>query len=180
MTNDTKTIAALLQDIAKARSEYISLVDSINEDQAAHKISADTWNIIDITEHLFWAEQGAIYGMWKTLLAIRNGSAEKTYSSIHQNWTIEKIIEHTWKEKEEVPAVAAPRLGGTLRFWAASLSNLQQVLESFGNDLQMEELRLIAHPHPISGAMDFHQRLEFLRFHIQRHFLQVQTILHQL
>ena len=33
-------------------------------------------------------------------------------------------------------------------------------------------LRVIAHEHPISGELDFHQRLEFLRFHIERHHLQ--------
>ena len=53
----------------------------------------------------------------------------------------------------------------------------------FGNhelDLKENELRLQAHPHPISGPMDFHQRLEFLRFHINRHKDQVSSLLNEM
>ena len=50
---------------------------------------------------------------------------------------------------------------------------VSNILEAFGHDIRDDELRILAHPHPISGAMDFHQRLEFLRFHIDRHRDQV-------
>ncbi|MBV8391531.1 MAG: DinB family protein [Mucilaginibacter sp.] len=176
MTNNGK-VSQLISEVATARNSYISLIENINEPYASVRPAEGQWCMVDTTEHLFWAEQGAIYGMWKILYAIRNGTAERTYESAHKDWSIEKIIAETWKEKEQVPAVAAPRLGGTLAFWKSSLSNLQQVLEAFGNDIQDDELRLQAHPHPISGAMDFHQRLEFLRFHIQRHQGQVESII---
>jgi hypothetical protein len=73
--------------------------------------------------------------------------------------------------------VAAPRLGGPLAFWKESLHSLQAVLEAFGQDLREDELRLQAHPHPISGAFDFQQRIELLRFHIERHQEQVSQLL---
>ena len=174
------TIAQLIHDVAVARNEFIARIENVNEQQAACKSSAAEWSITDNTEHLFWAEQGGIYGMWKTLYAIRDGKAARTYESDHKEWSVEKIIAQTWKEKEQVPAVAAPRLGGTLVFWRLSLANLQPLLEAFGNELKEDELRLQAHPHPISGAMDFQQRIEFLRFHIQRHRGQVQSIIDKL
>ncbi|MGH2565723.1 MAG: hypothetical protein ACRDE5_14500, partial [Ginsengibacter sp.] len=90
---------------------------------------------------------------------------------------VEEIIQLTWKAKEQVPAVAAPRLGGLLSFWKSSLKSLQKVLEEFGQDLGDDELRIQAHPHPISGPMDFHQRLEFIRFHINRHGDQVRRLI---
>ena len=170
-------VAKLIEDVSTARKNYLAQVDSISEERAQWKPNADEWNMVEITEHLFWAEQGAIFGMWKTIRAIRDGKVECKYESDHKNMSIEKIIELTWKEKEQVPAVAAPRLGGTLSFWSASLKSLQVVLEAFGRDLKDDELRIIAHPHPISGAMDFHQRLEFLRFHIDRHKKQVATLM---
>ena len=37
-------------------------------------------------------------------------------------------------------------------------------------------LRVIAHAHPISGELDFHQRLEFLRYHIDRHIYNKRNI----
>ena len=135
------------------------------------------WNVIENTEHLFWAEHGGIYGMWKTLHAIREGNYERTFASIHKDMPIEQVIALTWKEKEEVPAVAAPRLGGTLAFWKSSFNSLQEILRAFGGDLQEGELRVQAHPHPLSGALDFQQRLEFLRFHIDRHRGQVSRLM---
>lgn len=133
--------------------------------------------MIEITEHLFWAEQAGIYGMWKTLHAIRDGKMIRTYDSNHKNMTIEQIIDSTWRPKEKVSAVAAPRFGGPFSFWKSSLMSLQDVLEAFAQDLQEDELRLQAQPHPISGALDFHQRFEFLRFHIDRHSEQISQIL---
>lgn len=47
--------------------------------------------------------------------------------------------------------------------------SFQSIIETCGNDLQDDEFCLQAHPHPISGAVDFQQqRSEILRFHIQR------------
>ena len=173
-------VAKLIEDVATARNSYLKQIESVSEETAQWKPNPDEWNIVEITEHLFWAEQGAIFGMWKTIKAIRNGKADRRFESDHQGMSIEKIIKLTWKEKEQVPAVAAPRMGGALSFWSASFKSLQSVLKEFGHDLKDDELRLLAHPHPISGAMDFQQRLEFLRFHINRHKGQVSALLEKM
>lgn len=167
------TTQSLITDVGIARRQYLDVILSITESEASWKPASDVWNVIEITEHLFWAEQGAIYGMWKTLQSIRDGIMQRNFDSVHKNLPIGKIIEQTWKPKEVVPAVAAPRLGGTLAFWRASLKSLQPILEEFGSVIKDEELRLQAHPHPISGALDFQQRIEFLTFHIHRHRDQV-------
>lgn len=174
------TIEKLIQDVSAERKLYLDQLINISEMQAQWKPAAEVWNITEITEHLFWAEQGGILGMWKTLQGIRAGKIERTYESIHQNLPVSDIIALTWQPKEIVPAVAAPRLGGPLLFWTLSLHGLQELLHAFGQDLQENELRLQAHPHPISGAMDFQQRLEFLSFHIRRHKAQVAAILAQI
>jgi hypothetical protein len=171
------TIQKLIQDASTARTQYLDKIADVTEVQARWKPDPEVWNIIEITEHLFWAEQGGVVGMWKTLHAIRDGNIVRTYESIHKDMSIEQVIEMTWKPKEIVPAVAAPRLGGPLSFWKLSLNSLQEILGAFGQDLQEDELRLQAHPHPISGALDFQQRIEFLRFHINRHKEQVSQLL---
>lgn len=171
------SVEQLIDDVSSSRFLYLEKVSSLTEHEASWKPDAEVWNVIEITEHLFWAEQGGIYGMWKTLHAIRNGSVPRNFESIHKNMPIEQVIDLTWQPKEKVPAVAAPRLGGTLSFWNASLRSLQQVLEEFGRDLKEDELRLQAHPHPISGPLDFQQRVEFLRFHLDRHRNQVTQLI---
>lgn len=171
------TVAQLIAEVAVARSSYLDSIRGITEAQAQWKPGPEVWNITEITEHLFWAEQGGIAGMWKTLYAIREGRMERTFESDHKDMSIGELIDRTWQPKEIVPAVAAPRIGGPLSLWAHSLQSLQGLLEAFGQDLKEEELRVQAHPHPISGAMDFHQRLEFLSFHINRHKEQVKDLI---
>lgn len=149
----------------------------MSEEQGAWRPSTDSWNAVEVTEHLYWAEHGSILGMWKTLYAIRSSKMDRVFESKNQNLSVEEIIKRTWQEKEQVPAIAAPRMGGTLVFWCNALESLQPLLESFGRDLQPEELRVQAHPHPISGPMDFHQRLEFLAFHLKRHEAQVANLI---
>ncbi len=170
-------VKELIKEIAEARQAYLMQIAQVSEKQALWKPSSEVWNVIEITEHLYWAEQGGILGMWKTLHAIRSGQYEKTLDSKFKGLPIEAIIQQTWREKEKVPPVAAPRMGGTLLFWNSALASLQSILNTFGEDIQEHELRIQAHPHPISGPMDFHQRLEFLAFHILRHHGQVENLL---
>ncbi len=152
----------------------------MTDEQANWKPADDVWNAVDITEHLFWAEQGGILGMWKVLRAKQEGKPVWEGERIHQGLSIEEIVARTWQPKEKVPAVAAPRLGGPVGFWVVSLAGLQQPLENFCSELVNEDLEAIIHPHPISGPLDIRQRLEFLRFHIDRHRHQVAALRQQM
>ncbi|MES2797491.1 MAG: DinB family protein [Bacteroidota bacterium] len=170
-------VQKLIQLISESRNQYLKTVALFSEKEAQAKPNPEVWNVVENTEHLFWAEQGGLLGMWKILDALRNGDASsQNYEALLDSLSVEEIIAKTWKEKEIVPPVAAPRLGGTIAFWAASLHSLQSVLEKLGNELSDNDLQLLTHPHPISGILNFHQRLEFLRFHIDRHHEQIKRI----
>ncbi|MCY7352620.1 MAG: DinB family protein [Cytophagaceae bacterium] len=93
--------------------------------------------------------------------------------AVHAGQFIEEIIARTWREKEPVPAVAAPRMGGPLAFWVVSLQSLAPILRALGNALTEANLTRMTTPHPISGPLDVRQRLEFLCFHLDRHRGQV-------
>ncbi len=170
-------VTSLIEEVRFARHSYISQIAQVSEEQAVLKPTPESWNVTEITEHLYWAEHGGILGMWKTLHAIRTGQYEKKFEFKFKNLPIQVIIDQTWQPKEIVPAVAAPRMGGTLIFWRNALDSLQVILDGFGKDIQEDELRILAHPHPISGPLDFQQRLEFLSFHIKRHQEQVSKLL---
>jgi hypothetical protein len=163
----------LIAEVATARNRYLEEVNKLTQQQAELKPSPEVWNVVEITEHLFWAEQGGLFGMWKIIEAHKEGKIGWTGEAIHAGLSVEEIIAKTWKEKEIVPAVAAPRLGGTIAFWSASLHSLQGILEKLGEEMNDDSLEIMTHPHPISGAMNVRQRLEFLRFHIDRHLEQV-------
>ncbi len=166
----------LLTDVADARLRYLSELEEFTETQAQWKPAPDAWNAVEITEHLFWAEQGGIFGLWKLLNAQRAGQPSYAGELIHRGLSIEEIVARTWQPKEMVPAVAAPRLGGALGFWKASLMSLQLPLQGLVNELAGEDPESLIHPHPISGPLDVRQRLQFLRFHLDRHRGQVAAL----
>ena len=173
-------IKQLTDEVAVSRNNYLQRINAFTEKQAQWKPAPEVWNVIEITEHLFWAEQGGIVGMWKTLHAIREGRMARVTESSHKEMPVQQIIDLTWQAKEIVPPIAAPRFGGPIAFWHQSLASLQPLLELFAQDLEEIDLRTLAHPHPISGDMDYQQRFEFLAFHINRHAQQVDALFEQI
>jgi DinB superfamily len=171
-------IQNLIKEVNFARQSYLGKVNQLTEQQAQWKPSPEVWNVVEITEHLFWAEQGGILSIWKALQASREGRSIWEGERIHAGKTMESIIAETWKEKEIVPLVAAPRLGGPIAYWKAMLQSLVDILQDLETELSDEDLSIMTPPHPISGPFDIQQRLEFLAFHIYRHLRQV-TALHQ-
>jgi hypothetical protein len=128
------------------------------------------------TEHIVRAEWGGINGMWKAVDGAETGTPAWDGDPCHRGKSIEQIVTETWQEKEQVPPVAAPTWGGPLAFWIAALQANEGVLRALGGALERHDLEAIHYPHPISGPLDMRQRLEFLRFHLDRHRDQVEEL----
>lgn len=171
-----RTLTQLLEDVGQARSRFVSLAKNLTPSQASFKPAPDAWSITDNVEHMFWAEHGGINGMWKTFEAHQSGKPIFTGERVHHGLPIEEIIARTWREKEIVPEVAKPRVGGPIEFWNQSLLSLQPVLAAFAVAVKDADLEKIIHPHPISGPLNVIQRFEFLRFHLDRHGEQIKRI----
>mgnify|MGYP003344505250 FL=1 len=65
------TIEKLILEISDARNLYLERISNLTEEQSKWKPQPDSWNITEVTEHLFWAEHNGIGGMWETLHEIR-------------------------------------------------------------------------------------------------------------
>ena len=169
-------VQTLIREIAQARSRFLAALGHPTADQAAFKPAPEHWCMVEITEHITLAEQVGINGMWKALDGNRRGAPVWSGTPAHAGKPIELVIEATWKERELVPPVAAPRWGGPIQYWAAALRSCQPLLEELGKALEGVDLETIIYPHPISGPLDARQRLEFLRFHLDRHRAQVERV----
>ncbi|MDC3051137.1 DinB family protein [bacterium] len=165
-------VKSLVNSVEISRKSYIQTIGQLSKEITNHKPDESSWNIVEITEHLYWAEFLGIAVMAKVLNEILEGKREIKYESKNKGLKIEKVVELTWNRKEQVPDIAAPRVGGSISFWINSFISLKDILKEFTHNLTDDMLRVIAHAHPISGELDFQQRLEFLRFHIDRHHLQ--------
>ena len=165
----------LVLSVERARSALLESVVGLRDDQGAFKPSANEWSIAEILEHLFLAELGGITKVWAAvddLRSVKRWSGELP----NRGKRIEEIIAATWQPKETAPPVATPHFGGPLAAWISSQRCLTPLLRDLATQLEGQRLDAIVFPHFLSGPLDARQRLEFLRFHIERHGEQVRHV----
>jgi DinB superfamily len=165
----------LIQEVEHARATLIAAVSSLTERQGAFKPADNQWSVVEVLEHLYLAELSGVAKIWVALDLLRanEGWAE---ARPNRGKSIEAIVAATWKTNEVAPPIATPHIGGPMQFWLAATRSLRPVLADLGARLGDSNLEDIVYPHFLSGPLDARQRLEFLRFHIQRHARQIARI----
>lgn len=171
-----KNLKPLLAEVSEARQHFIRAASGLTSEQSQFKPSPEVWSIVDNVEHMVWAEMGGINGIWRTLNGIRINKPVWAGEAIHDGLSIEEIIEKTWQAKEQVPETAKPRWGGPVEYWTAALAGCQNLLEALSRELEGYDPEKIIYPHIISGPLNVVQRMEFLRFHLNRHQRQIENI----
>ncbi|CAN5382377.1 hypothetical protein BH23BAC1_BH23BAC1_05240 [soil metagenome] len=166
----------LILKVNTARHQFISAASGLTPKQAYFKPSQEEWSITDNIEHMVWAEQGGINGIWRAIEGIRENNPVWKGENVNKGLSIEKIIENTWQPKEKVPESAKPRWGRPVDYWIVSLQNCQRLLEAMSKALTGLDIEQIIYPHPISGPLNLPQRMEFLRFHLERHQRQIENV----
>lgn len=166
----------LILDVKTARTRYLNEVYGLSQDLSLYKPEDTSWSILDVTEHLVHAEDVGVLGIWKAYFAFSLGNSLWNGDLVHSGSSIEQVVEDTWQPKEVAPDIAAPRIGGVLAYWVSALESRQSILEALEEQLEGIQLEDIVYPHPISGPLDARQRIQFLRFHIDRHREQVESI----
>ena len=56
----------LINRVEHARQNFILACSDLTSEQACFKPSPESWSITEIVEHMVWAEQGGINGIWRT------------------------------------------------------------------------------------------------------------------
>lgn len=166
----------LIQGVEKARQAFIAEASNLTFDQIHFKPTLDAWSILQNVEHIVRAEQSGTFGLFKAIDGYRRNDLVWSGPPIHRGLSIEEVIAKTWQPKEQVPDIAAPIWGGSLNYWLTLLKAQTQLLKGLGEALSDLDLEDILFPHPISGPLDAKQRIDFLRFHLARHQLQIQNI----
>jgi hypothetical protein len=166
----------LVQEVRSARQRYLALVRPLTRAQSLFRPEPGAWSAAENTEHLVRAEHGGIYAMWRAIEGAEAGEPTWDGAVPHAGKSIERIVAETWKEKEDVPPPAAPVWEGAPRYWISALESNDALLDELAGALAAHDLESIHYPHPISGPLDMRQRLEFLRFHVDRHRGQVEAI----
>ena len=168
-------IDELVVSVERARNAVIDSVRNLRPDQATFKPSPDDWSIVENVEHLYLAEISGLTKIWAAALQVRAGVAWADTRPNHGK-SIEDVVATTWKAKETAPGIATPHIGGPLEAWVSSLRSLQSVLADLAKELDGLDLEAVVFPHYLSGPLDGRQRLEFLRFHMERHLQQIRRL----
>ena len=74
-------VKTLLSSIEFSRDNYIQTIGDLSEEITNHKPNESSWDIVEITEHLYWAEFLGVAVMAKVLNEILEGKRELKYES---------------------------------------------------------------------------------------------------
>jgi hypothetical protein len=169
-------IDSLLADIKASRHKIVELVAGVSAGQGRLWIAPDTWNIQEILEHLVLAERGGFDLIFTAAERYRIGNPVWLGKSENEGLTIEEIVLKTWKPKENAPESAYPSGKWSLGVWLSHLRNCDDLLKHLKAALENLPLNEVIYPHFLCGPLNAHQRLEFIRFHLDRHYAQIAEI----
>jgi len=173
--NEKKDLVILIQDVSTSRSQALTTVARLSTQQGDFKPSPEEWSIREVVEHLVLAEVSGVAKIWEAIESTRAGGGWNEENP-NRGLTIEQIVARTWQPKIKAPPIATPHMGGPLAYWMAAFRNSQTVLQALGVELARMDLESVIFPHFLCGPLDARQRLEFLRFHIDRHIGQILRI----
>jgi hypothetical protein len=165
-------VATVIQSVERSRAALLNSVAGLSEAQATFRPAEGQWSVLEILEHLYLAEVSGVTKIWVALDGLRAGRVWAE-ALPNRGKRIEDIVATTWKPREVAPPIATPHIGGPLEFWVSATRSLSGILEDLGARLEGVNLEEVVFPHYLSGPLDGRQRLEFLRFHIDRHLDQI-------
>jgi hypothetical protein len=169
----TRTVQELIDEVANARRRLLSTVANLTPAQAVFKPAPEEWSVLENIEHVVLAEISGVSKIWQAADSFRAGAPVFTGEHTNQGLSIDEVVARTWKPKEVAPPIATPHIGGPLQYWITYSESCQMVLDRLGTALHGLDLEQVIFPHFLSGPLDARQRLEFLRFHLDRHRAQI-------
>lgn len=166
----------LIEQVEQARENFINACSGLTKEESTYQESEDSWSITGIAEHIVRAEWGGVNGIWTAIDGYRHNQPVWSGENINEGLSIEEIVEKTWLPHQPAPEPARPQWGGPIEFWLLCLRNCKITLAETYKQMEGLEPSSIIYPHPLSGPLNVYQRLEFLRYHMERHQRQIEKI----
>ena len=166
---------SLVASVERARASVMEAASSLTDAQGAYQPDGE-WSVAEVVQHLYLAEVSGVSKIWTACENFRSGR-RWTDPLPNRGKSIEEVVEATWKPKETAPDEATPHFGGPLSYWLCALASLRGVLAELATRLEGQDLEQVVFPHFLSGPLDARQRLEFLRFHMERHQAQIERVM---
>jgi hypothetical protein len=166
----------LIEQVEVARENFIQACSGLKYEEANFKSSDDSWSITDIAEHIVRAEWGGLNGIWSAIEGYKRNEPVWSGENYNKGLSIEVIVEKTWQRHQPAPEPARPQWGGPIEFWLTLLKNGKETVAETYRQMEGLDPEEIIYPHPLSGPLNVYQRMEFLRYHMERHQRQIEQI----
>ncbi len=158
------------KQIEQLKSDLIESLDQINEDQLQFRIQPDSWNRLQVVQHLVIVEERTLAYMEKKINSFPDAKNIEWTASIRSAFLI-LIQRLPFKYKVPTKRVAPE---GDLVYsdlkqeWQSIRQKLQNFLEQFTT----ENVHFPILRHPIVGMLSIPQTLRFIEEHFKRHLKQ--------
>ena len=164
-------VAELLADIARVRREVLSRIESMAPETVMRAPAGDAWSVAEITEHLVRAEDYGIIGLWSAI-----PTADESPTPLPEELasrTIDEVFLDL-PDRVDAPPPVEPKSGGRpVAYWVARLRSHEALIEELAGAMQVAGLDRVIYPHHIAGPLNGAQRLQFFRWHLERHLAQI-------
>jgi len=117
-----------------------------------------------------------VNGIWTAIDGYKHSKPVWSGENVNFGLSIEEIVEKTWLLHQPAPEPARPQWGGPITFWLLCLSNCKITLAETYRQMEGIDPEKIIYPHPLSGPLNVYQRMEFLRYHLERHQRQIEKV----
>ena len=157
-----------------AKSTLMSMIASCPKEQQSKKPSPEAWNMIEVAEHLYNAEQGILPQLKK----YGKGEGKKAgLPSILRSTLLSLFLRSPAKTK--VPKAAAgiePKGNWDFESLSEAWNALREEMKSWAHQYPGSRLDHYVFKHPAAGLMTPVQTMKFLEDHIAHHIKQIERI----
>ena len=122
-------VSSLVGEIESSREEFLELVGGLDPLEVVAPIGEGRWSPLEYLEHLVRAEEVTIWRMFKAVEDAR--ASREIMKSPTPEASIEEIVDRTWRVREDVPPLAAPKLGASRAYWSVRMRRNAALVSAF-------------------------------------------------
>lgn len=165
----------LVEAVRVARDRVLARVQELPSAEAYSRPVEGAWSVAEIVEHLVHAEALGIAGLWKKAERLAaGGSPSHPLTPELAGRSIDEVFADLPENGVDAPDSVLPVAHGwPIGLWIARLRSNHGLLRELAPVLDRAGLEQVVLPHFVAGPLNARQRIEFLRWHLERHERQI-------
>lgn len=181
-------VERLVSEVEAVRARVLECAASIDESLRVRRPADGAWSVAEIVEHLVLAEDFGMRGLWAAVEGARGlaGEGRDGSSAGVELESMGRSIDEVFLSldlpgRADAPdAVVPERAGRPTPYWAARLRAHGLLLAELARAMTDVGPRAVVMPHFLAGPLDGVQRLQFFRWHLERHLGQMERTIEAL